>query len=306
MCDAFCVNEDTVNAVVAEVEKRTGQPVECACHVLAAESVAKLPEMIRVVYYGTEVCERGIPDERELAGVFKACSGRRAGLVLVTPPMSDAGIVRLRRIVKAVVDDKCLSGVVLNDYGAFVELREAGIHCELALGRVLTRQYCDPKCSYIVDTRSGPKVLRVALPGGGREITILVKALDRLDEILQGLPALFPETLTYLKKLGVSRFEVSNTYQGIDAPGLDGIALSLHYPLTLISTGRICWAGGESQSGSNGVCARQCWQQYRKLRNPLLSGALVQAGVGLFYSNEKLPEKLTQIDRVVLHEGVVA
>jgi hypothetical protein len=237
----------------------------------ARPSLPELPSGSRLVF-GNDFCEALLPGPARLLRMVRGARVRGAPFTWVTPPVTDAGLGKLRRLLPVLADEDGEAEVVVNDWGTLRLLRERAPGLRPVLGRLLARMHRDPR----VPT-SGP------LGAASAPFTALLRAN------------------------GVDRVELDAAPPG-QAPefGGSGLRATVHLPFGFVSSGRICPFAAVHQEkermflpGSR--CRAECrtWNATMESPTPRPSGeALLAAGNTVFqrHSPELLAQELAASD----------
>lgn len=238
-------------------------------------------------YAGAEFCENLLPGadwhEREIDFFL----GKGARACVLTPPLSEAGLKRLKpvfkRLAAAFGRDRAAAGrleVTVNDFGALQLAAETGLNLPLTAGRLLYEN---------------------------------IFFADRTRMLV-----LNGEAVRLFKGLGVRRFEfattgrlLGNNFSEAKKYGFSpsDIALTLHYPYLNLTTARTCSVGlpgiGPGDSARGVACRRECQACSFRAGHPLVNEPLLVRGntvflefPGKFYSSPATLLK-RRIDRLV-------
>lgn len=217
-------------------------------------------EPIKRLYYGSEFCERLIPDKQSLSRVMTEVQQTDLDFTLMTPLVSDKGLRRLMRILTELPD---ASEVVVNDWGVMRLLCRDFPSLVPVVGRQLYKMIKDPRLPsaqwtklYPHDIQSGP---------------------------FQHL----------LEKFGVSRLEMDvPPFANRDDFQSQGRALSVHLPFGYSVKGRMCKIGAvnldsERKFGPGHGCQKECLKYSGKTTRDPSQGEqdldTFQQGNTLFY-----------------------
>lgn len=235
-------------------------------------------------YVGSEFCENLL--EETLCEDIVRIQEKGKKACLLTPPLSEKGVGRLRKIfsrLKALERsgkaDLSRLELSLNDFAALELARACGLPVKTAAGRLFYENVFERSKSCI-------------------------KALSRLS-------------LDFFSLLGMNRYEISaagkipssNFYDRSYGFGKPAFNFSLYYPYLNLTTARACMVGmpdikpGQSIAGIN--CRRECRACAFEVAHPLIKEPLLIRGNTVFlefpdkfYSSEKQLERL-RVDRLV-------
>jgi hypothetical protein len=178
---------------------------------------------VKRLYFGQEYCQRLLPEKADLSSAIAAAQSAGIDFTLVTPYVSDDGLVRLGGLLEVLASEWPGSEVVANDWGALMLLKEQFPILVPVAGRLLEKMKRDPRfSSYDYQQFFGEHGL----------------ALLR-DSNASALPY-----QRFLQRYGVARVEFDNVPQGIDVD-MSGTPLrgSVYAPFGFVTTGRICFIG---------------------------------------------------------------
>ena len=226
------------------------------------------------LYFGQEFCERALPKVDEVMQAVMFCKRDNWEFTLVTPYVTEDGLVRLQEIFENLERHNVQCEVVASDWGVLHLLQERFPSLVPVLGRLLNKTWRDPRMdSYLT-----------AIP---REDLRLFRTCSLAGPFAQSL----------LKSFGVNRIEMDNLLQGLDdnLPQW-GYLVSLYLPYGCITSGRICFFQSWGLKPENKfrasprTCARQCegqwlaWQEtglFSRAANPKCR--VIQKGNSVFY-----------------------
>lgn len=93
---------------------------------------------ISYLYFGNSFCQYDLPSLEEVKTVLTYCEENKIQLILVTPPVTDFGIEKIRQLLKLFQKSK-ESNIVINDFGVLELVKEVGYKGHIILGRVLDK-----------------------------------------------------------------------------------------------------------------------------------------------------------------------
>lgn len=200
---------------------------------------------------GDEFCERLLPTEGEITAEI----GRGTMVTLVTPPVTDSGIERIRNFLRLLPDG---ADVVVNDWGVLRMMREEFPALKPVAGRLLCRMTKDPR----VPRREG-------IGGFGFET---------------------PHFLALLQRYGVERMEIdlppharAEDFRSVK------MKMSVHAPDGYVATGRMCRIGALGQEKqakfwAGHECQKECLTYRMEMRrNGKNDPRTFQRGNTVFY-----------------------
>ena len=247
---------------------------------------------ISYLYYGNEFCEYRIPSISDLKSFFTICISNDLNPVLVTPPVSDLGLEKIKHLIDYVIEYNIKISIVINDLGAMELINETNSDIKIIIGRVLDKISHDSRAS-ISDFQKyyGLNGMKYAQTPG------IISNYSR--EVLE--------------RYNVERWEFDMPKIGITLPS--EINASLYYPYTYLTTGRVCSIRASQLQGRNmylvgtSNCNQKCASIQIQKRKPLYDADsdtqesfLFQKGNTLFYLNNGIGIENYDIlfDRIIL------
>ena len=239
------------------------------------------------IYFGQEFCERLLPKKADLGKVISFSLNKHVPLTLVTPYVTDRGLVKLEELIRLFVQKMQGSEIVFNDWGVFQFIAENRLNVKPVLGRLLNKQKRGPRIMNIID--QVPPETRDYYRGASLDVSV---------------------TAGFLKKKGILRVEFDNLLQGLDMHGLNKeIKRSLYLPYLFISTTRFCLTAN-CDAGDTGVGVMPCYKECQKytfnLMNPVMKTLLIRKGNTVFAVNDNIPEVVSkgEVDRIVIQPEI--
>lgn len=174
-------------------------------------------EEFTYLYFGCEFCEYKIPRTGQMKDFFQICKEERLFPVFVTPVVTDYGISKIQEYLDVLMDENDLS-IVVNDYGVLELLYNAG-----AIGRIIAGRVLD-KLSH--ESRASMQELYQYYGRDGLEYATTPGILSDSHK-------------TALKKYDINRYEFDVPKVGLQLKEA-GLHYSLYWPLSYITTGRVC------------------------------------------------------------------
>jgi hypothetical protein len=281
-------------------------PVKKALYITSLTSLKKLASVdgYSRVYYGAEFCQWRMPSIASVKKAYFTARDAGLGFTLLTPWVTDAGMKKLRAILKALSSNapsypplKLRGGseaggvmeieVVVNDLGALYMLKEEFPKIFTpVLGRLLVKQKRCPRVPGIMED----------LPEAGREVYLHAGVDD-------------PVAGKFLRSFGVKRVELDLPMQGLKvdlkcAP-LKG---SVYTPYAFVTTTRHCPASfdGKAWQAFTGCRLKGCLKNVLALHNPAHEEPILMRGNTQFVKSGPLSGALSGmgIDRVVYMDDV--
>jgi hypothetical protein len=235
------------------------------------------------LYVGHEFCEHLLPTPADVERVI-AAKPAATPLTLVTPYVTDAGLVRVRELADRFLADGAFDEWVFNDWGVFRLLRERW--GRPVLGRLLTRQLRDPR--WLSLKREAPQ------------------NHGHIDDL-----ALNEDFVRFLLDNGVRRVEldvIPTAWQWLP----EDLRGSMYRPYTYASTTRHCLTAnldrrGNCSSRIPAGCGRECLERPLVFRHEALKCDLFLRGNTLFFRNQwddaaPLPPFIDRVVRTQAHD----
>ena len=122
---------------------------EYALFINQSDKLHYLTDEYRRVYFGDEFCERLLPNAGELAGVMEQVADAGRFFTLVTPYVTEAGLVQVAELLKMLPP---ATEVVFNDWGVFRLLRTEHPDLTPVMGRLLTKIKRGPRIMNFLET----------------------------------------------------------------------------------------------------------------------------------------------------------
>lgn len=243
-------------------------------------------EEITRIYYGSEFCEKRIDSIDRILDIAKYCKDRGYSFTFVTPPMTNAGLQKYQQTVLALVGEKLLSEIIVNDIGFLYWLHKK-FEVKLTLGRTFE------KISH--DGRIGSTELKAFYGDNGISYAASSGVFST------------PSQLLY-QKLGVSRFD-------IDLPNIPiefskNCHCSVYLPYSYLTSGRRCMIGSVDKTNTIEECSQLC-RSYNQLMVKTINifpkdkqQQLLRNGNTIYYKPETFQEYMSCFDRIVLERQI--
>ncbi|MAG21925.1 MAG: hypothetical protein CL943_01285 [Candidatus Diapherotrites archaeon] len=221
------------------------------------------------VYFGDETCDRLIPSSTELKKAMIFCKKKGLAFSFVTPFCTNQGVKKLKLLLEQLGNEE----LIVNDFGILKEAAKFE-NIELVAGRLLNRQYRDPRISLF--------------KGAPDAMTDHLRSSHAASKLFQKL----------LLDNNVKRVELDNLLQGIttNLTG-SGLAGSLYYPCVFIAATRFCLTANcdkLSHSKKIGIfpCKRECAKYSFSFEGKEFDRPLLLFGNALYFENNKIPKNL--------------
>ena len=258
------------------------------------------PARAERVYFGHETCQHRLPSAdraRELASVVAA---RGLAITLVTPPLTDDGLVEVRQLIESLRDTGLCFEVVCNDWGLLSALGNVRGLSPVA-GRLLSGQRTDPRLRRALDWNAGLAQRTVRHLDGSHCVVRHRPPSPQLRSHYRSCPLDRTSIIEFLGSRGVCRCELSNVAHGLDLNSTPGWSYSLHVPEVLLAVMRGCPGEGEDFSTRRGCCPGNCDTNVVPWRTGAFPVDLFRRGNALYYHHSTPPKNLAAlpIDRIV-------
>ncbi len=174
-------------------------------------------------YVGNEFCQHLIPTRENFSK--QVCQLRERGLAItfLTPPVTDAGLKRLRPLFAWLAVRVADAEVVFNDWGTLQVLHEEFEALKPVRGRLLNKTMRDPRVTPLYNAPDAPEGIRAALQPDALETPTLQQLLQRYGVERVELDISFQDSASDLRQLP---FQVA-----------------FYFPYGFVTTGRQCMAG---------------------------------------------------------------
>lgn len=276
--------------------------MEIATWATRPEDLEDLGDASRI-YLGHETCERLLPDEDAARALGALAFARRVAVTLVTPGLSDRGIVRARRLVDGLREVLDTVEVACSDWGLLCALAREGT-TTLALGRHLSGQLTDPRLLRLVSpvTISGGGAKEVQHVDGTRCQLRRAEARPSLASRVRGSALDDPAVRSFLLQNGVRRVELSHLPQGTSLP--PGFSCSLHVSDLPLAVFDRCPGVSEDLVSPRACAPPRCGSEEVRWLGLEVPGRVYRRANALWYRpSESLGEAFpTGVDRLVLRE----
>lgn len=197
----------------------------CDLQVAAAEVVQRVAGPVRPqrAYLGNEFCQHLIPAREYFAKACRELWERGLAITLLTPPVTDAGLARLRSLFDWLSAQANGAEVVFNDWGTLQLLHEEFRTLRPVRGRLLNKTLRDPRVTPLYNAPDAPDGIRASMQPGGLEMPSLQRLLRRYGVETVELDILLQDSTSDLRRLP---FQVA-----------------FYFPYGFVTTGRQCMTG---------------------------------------------------------------
>jgi hypothetical protein len=282
--------------------------MEKAIFITSIQNLKYVKEGYSRLYFGNEFCERRIPSLASLEEVISYVKKYKLDLSLVTPYITNDGLVRLEALFELLKKKGIFCEVVFNDWGILNLINHRYPNFEPVLGRLLTRQKRGPNIIRLLQ-RKRRKFFTQDHWNPNLKLIIIEKELPLgLDSYYKSSNAAsVPIIHQFLLSQRIRRIELDNTQQGLLQELPRGkISTSIYFPYIYISTTFFCPSAGCDSKKKSFLkikpCSRQCQRYIFTLRNRSFHKVIFLKGNTHFYKNSKISYKALAkigVDRVV-------
>ncbi|MDR0749670.1 MAG: hypothetical protein LBF62_08875 [Tannerellaceae bacterium] len=230
------------------------------------------------IYFGHETCEKLLPEFNEIEQLLELSGKRNLELTFVTPFLTDKGIEKVMRFLeelKTVVRD---FEIVVSDWGLLRLISSDKIGIPV-VSRFLTGQQTDFRLKRF------EKIPPVEMAEHLASCTLLKK-----------------QSLAFLDRYNIERFELSNTLQTVQTDGCEKYRYSLHVPFVPLSIFRTCPENFDFNHIRENCNSRTCKRNRVEWSNPASGYKIYCIDNALYYANPDYETTLhshTYIDRLV-------
>jgi len=162
------------------------------------------------MYFGEEFCERAIPSFQDVQKGSEVALNYGLEFTLVTPYVTERGLGRLRKIFSGLLELGRQCEVIINDWGVLHLLSREYPDFIPVIGRQLNKAWRDPRC---------------------KNSAIPLTSLE--SEVMKNI----------LKEKQANRIELDIPPQGLENLAIEDYELSLYFPYSIITSGRMCLIG---------------------------------------------------------------
>ncbi len=191
----------------------------------AADVVQRVAGPVRPqrVYLGNEFCQHLIPSPERFSKVCCELWERGLAITFLTPPVTDAGLDKLRSLFAWLAAQANSVEVVFNDWGTLQVLHEEFATLRPVRGRLLNKTMRDPRVTPLYNAPHAPDGIRASMQPGGLDMPSLQRLLRRYRVETVELDILLQDSISALHRLP---FQVA-----------------FYFPYGFVTTGRQCMAG---------------------------------------------------------------
>jgi hypothetical protein len=174
-------------------------------------------------YVGNEFCQCLIPARASFSKVCRELRERGLAITFLTPPVTDAGLDKLRSLFAWLAAQASGAEVVFNDWGTLQVLHEEFDALRPVRGRLLNKTMRDPRVTPLYNAPDAPEGIRASMQPGGLEMPSLQHLLRRYGVETVELDILLQDSTSDLRRLP---FQVA-----------------FYFPYGFVTTGRQCMTG---------------------------------------------------------------
>jgi hypothetical protein len=245
------------------------------------------------LYFGHEFCERQIPGLNSLRRALDFARSRDIAFTFVSPYVTDAGLVVLRKSLDFLSRQKFPCEIVVNDWGVLNLASREYPGIVPVLGRLLTKQKRGLHVKNLLQ-RDYKSVLLNDSVRKKKEIIFFKKMPPRADYYYKGTNAgSVPVIHDFLISRGISRIELDNPEQGVSLALPAGrIFASVYTPYVYIATTFYCPSAGCANRKRSflkiKLCGKECGRFLFELRHKSMPMVIYLKGNTQFYKNPGL------------------
>lgn len=204
-------------------------------------STGSVPHDVKRVYLGHETCIDRLPPLGKMIKTVHSLRDSDKDITLMTPFLTEKDMCHICRMIQTMSESLSDFEVVCNDWGLLQWLTKSHL-AEPTIGRLLVGQATDPRlAAFDLPERQRPHERSVFHADGTKVQLRYRRPTDALMTHLRSCAIVTPQVLSFLHRLGVRRFEVSNTLQGIHMPLDTGWNVTLHMPEVPVAIARHRW-----------------------------------------------------------------
>jgi len=258
------------------------------------------------IYFGNEFCEKRIPATKELKVVSRFCKEEGLSLTLLTPGMTNMGILKARRLLDLLTNSGLPCEVVVNDFGMLNIVNRDYPGIPPVLGRLLSNMKTMPRFAGRWPGEDGTD-------NPGHYPASVLDLNPHQIYALQSSSISVGIYRSFLKSKGVKRIELNPLPQGMNLPEKrSSLRVSLHFPWVYITSSRMCEMGSMHLQKNRkfipgGGCAMECKEYISHWDTawPTASEGLLNTGNTVFMVCDMTADALNnyihanRIDRVV-------
>lgn len=191
----------------------------------AADVVQRVAGPVRPqrAYLGNEFCQYLIPARESFSKVCRELRERGLAITFLTPPVTDAGLDKLRPLFAWLAAQANGAEVVFNDWGTLQVLHEEFDALRPVRGRLLNKTMRDPRVTPLYNAPDAPEGIRASMQPDGLEMPSLQRLLRRYGVETVELDILLQDSTSDLRRLP---FQVA-----------------FYFPYGFVTTGRQCMIG---------------------------------------------------------------
>ena len=243
-----------------------------------------VPDDAQRIYLGHESCIDRMPSLKDMMETLQRLNDLDRHATLVTPFLTEKEMGAVCNRIESVAAAFGRCEVVCNDWGLLQWLTESDA-AEPVVGRLLVGQATDPRLAAFDLAGRQLAHERMVRHADGTAVSLRYRRpSDALMTHLSSCAIETPAVLSFLKDLGVRRYEVSNLLQGLEIKPVRDWHVTLHLPEVPVAIARHGW--------------RDRGSKWLHASFPL---ALCHRDNMVFYCNHRLPENIQGlgIDRFV-------
>lgn len=237
----------------------------------------------QAIYIGNEFCERLLPSLEEFKEILNWCKAEKIKLVLLSPFLTDKGIIAFDALVEIAVLKLGKFDVVVNDWGLLSVLEDKYKDINIYLGRILTSRYIFP----------------------------LTRIRDRIN-VTKSYSWNFPDDfMDFCISKKINGFEFNSLKQLVNTKDQlrnHGLKINFYFPYIYITTTRLC----NCIDGYKGYyrdsihkCEYECKNFLAKMKNKMFKKNIISRGNAYFYQADiDMLKNNVEIDRIIRNDYI--
>lgn len=232
----------------------------------ATQLLRRIPGEISVTraYVGNEFCQNLIPSRERLQRICHSFWQGGVEVTLVTPPVTDEGLEKLRPLFAWLDRQGQDVEVVFNDWGTLNLLHHEFGGLQVVQGRLLNKVLRDPRVTPLYSAPEAPEGIRAAMQPSGLKTPYLRRLLGRF-----GVKAI---------ELDLSRQASEMHFEELP------FRVGVYFPFGFVTTGRQCMIGSlhleeEERFRPSQSCRQECRSYVTKSK---FSSTLASSGASVY------------------------
>jgi len=246
------------------------------------------------LYFGNEFCQRLLPSLSDLRRAVNFADQKCMGFSLVTPYVTNDGLLALKPLLKLLKHIKPQSEIVINDWGVLNFINREYPCFEPVLGRLLTKQKRCPTLVRLLKRTPSATLIR-NIDNQKKDYFVFQKNIPgALDAYYKGSNvSSVPIIHSFLLTRRIKRIEIDNLAHGLylELPK-EKISASVYFPYVYITTTFFCPTAGCDKNKKSllkyKLCDKTCQRYSFTLRHSSMPKLVFLKGNTQFYKNSKL------------------